>query len=126
MVFAFSNCYGEPCEIDTRTFELRRRERPVAIEPMSFDLLVYLIAHRERVVLRAELLERLWNNRMVCEATVNHCVMVARKAVKDDGKQQRVIKTCHRRGYRFVAEVTTSPDSSRATPRQLHSSHCAP
>ena len=114
MIYAFLSSDGRSCEIDTRTFEVRLRELPIAVEPMVFDLLVYLIEHRERVVSRTEMLDRLWNNRVVCDTSVSHCVMLARKAVGDDGKQQRIIRTCHRRGYRFVAEVAACPNSSRA------------
>ncbi|MGI9316701.1 MAG: tetratricopeptide repeat protein [bacterium] len=81
------------------------------VEPQVFDLLVYLIEHRDRVVTRDELLDELWNGRVVSESALNGRLKVARKAVGDDGKQQRIIKTIHRRGYQFVTDVTISPNT---------------
>jgi DNA-binding winged helix-turn-helix (wHTH) protein len=105
MIYAFYGSNSAICELDTQVFELRVNCQRVATEPLSFDLLLYLIEQRERVVSRSELIERLWADRLVCDTTVNRCVMLARKAVGDDGKSQSVIKTYHRRGYRFMAEL---------------------
>jgi DNA-binding winged helix-turn-helix (wHTH) protein len=105
MIYAFNGRNSTICELDTHAFELRLDGRRVSLEPLAFDLLRFLIERHERVVPRTELLERLWSERFVCDAAVNHCVMLARKAVGDDGKSQCIIKTCHRRGYRFVAEL---------------------
>jgi len=96
------------CEIDTQLYEVRRASRPLPIEPQVFDLLMCLVEQRERVVLRSELLELLWPGRIVTDATLSHCIMAARRAVGDTGRGQVVIKTIHRRGYRFVAQVVPS------------------
>lgn len=81
------------------------------VEPQVFDLLVYLIENRSRVVSRDELLKHLWNGRIVSDSAINARLKEARKAVGDTGKNQRVIKTFHRRGYQFVAEVLTQTDA---------------
>jgi predicted ATPase len=68
--------------------------------------LVYLIEQRDRVVGRDEVLAQVWPQQYVGEETLTSCVKVARRAVGDSGRTQRVIQTVHRRGLRFVAEVT--------------------
>jgi DNA-binding winged helix-turn-helix (wHTH) protein len=105
MTYTFGNH-----ELDTARFELRREGVALHVEPQVFDLLVYLIERRDRVVRKHELLDGVWADRLVCDATVSHCIMCARKAVDDDGRRQRVIRTLHRRGYRFVAPVLQGSD----------------
>jgi len=68
-------------------------------------VLAYLIAYRDRVVSKQELLEQLWPNQSVSEATLTQRLMAARKALGDSGRAQRYIKTVHGRGYRFVTAV---------------------
>jgi DNA-binding winged helix-turn-helix (wHTH) protein len=111
MIYAFADY-----ELDRRRYELRRCGESVRIEPQVFDLLAYLIEQRDRVALKSELLERLWPGRFVGEATLSHCVMAARKAVGDNGRVQRVIKTLHARGYRFVAPVIELQSRSELRP----------
>src|SRR5262249_7198417 len=77
----------------------------VEIEPKAFDLLVYLLHQREQVVTKDELLDKLWPGTVVSEAALTRCIARAREAIGDDGEQQRIIKTQHGRGYRFVAAV---------------------
>lgn len=97
--------------LDTDDYSLTRNGVSHAIEPQVFNLLIYLIENRNRVVTREELLDQLWNGRIVSDGAINARLKEARKAVGDTGKQQRVIKTIHRRGYQFIAEViVTSND----------------
>jgi DNA-binding winged helix-turn-helix (wHTH) protein len=116
MIIALSAPGAAKSEIDTQLFEVRHAGKRSPIEPQVYDVLVYLIQHRDRVVPRSELLQRLWPNCVVSDAALSHCVMAARKAVGDTGRRQCIIKTHHRRGYRVVASVTTNhgvPDSKR-------------
>lgn len=94
--------------IDTESYRIESDGRPVQIEPRVFDLLVYLIENRERVVTRDELLDTLWKGRVVTDSAVTARLKAARKAVGDDGLRQEVIKTVHRRGYQFVAPIAAS------------------
>jgi DNA-binding winged helix-turn-helix (wHTH) protein len=94
-------------ELDTQLYELRHAGQPCPLEPQVFNVLLYLIQHRDRVVTRDELLAQLWPNQFISEVTLNHRVMAARKAIGDSGRAQRCIQTLHRRGYRFIAEVRT-------------------
>ena len=100
MIYAF----GE-YELDTGLYELRCAGTSRKVEPKAFDLLIYLIQHRDRVVTREALFERVWSDPFISEAILSHHIMVARKAVGDDGRAQRMIKTIHGRGYRFIARV---------------------
>lgn len=97
-------------ELDTQRYELRRTGEPCKVEPKAFDLLVYLIQHRDRAVTRDELFEQVWSGEFISDAVLSHHIMVARKAVGDDGRAQRVIKTVHGRGYRFIAMLDDASD----------------
>jgi len=91
--------------IDTTRFRLCLSNEPISVEPQVFDLLVYLIENRDRVVRRDELLENLWKGKVVTDSALGSRLKDARKAVGDSGDKQKVIKTFHRRGYQFIAEV---------------------
>ena len=106
--------------IDTAAFVLLRDGERQEVEPQVFDLLVYLIENRDRVVTRDELLDKLWHGRIVSENALNARLKFARKAVGDNGRQQRVIKTLHRRGYRFVADVTVAQPIEQAAKIPSH------
>ncbi|MGI9302988.1 MAG: winged helix-turn-helix domain-containing protein [Gammaproteobacteria bacterium] len=97
-------------ELDTRLFELRHAGKQCPLEPRVFDVLAYLLKHRDRVVTKQELLDEIWYGRIVCESTLTHSLMQARKAIRDCGRQQRLIQTVHGRGYRFVGEVRERSD----------------
>ena len=100
MIFKFAGF-----ELDTTLHELRRGGVVCAIEPQVFDLLHYLIEHRDRLVAKDELLDAIWTDRTVSDWALSSRIMSARKAVGDDGKTQAVIRTVPRRGFRFVADV---------------------
>ena len=114
MIYAFADC-----EVDTNLYELRRDRIARAIEPQVYDVLVYLIENRLRLVSKAELLDRLWPDRMVSEAALSHCIMAARKAIGDNGQTQALIRTVHRRGYRFVGEIHLHTQRERRDSRPL-------
>ena len=100
MKFLFENH-----EIDIDRRELRRGAEPLDIEPQVFDLLVYLIRHRDRVVSKDDLIEGVWHGRIVSESALTSRISAARKAVGDDGDAQRLIRTVPRKGLRFVGAV---------------------
>jgi TolB-like protein/Tfp pilus assembly protein PilF len=91
--------------LDAKRYRLLRDGKQVEVEPQVFDLLVYLIENRDRVVTRDELLNNLWKGRVVMDNTVNARLKGARKVVGDSGRQQATIKTIHGRGYQFIAQV---------------------
>ncbi len=109
-------------EIDVSTRELRAGGRPVEVEPKVFDLLAYLLAHRDRAVSKDEILEKIWPNQIVTEAALSRAIMKARRAIGDDASRQGVIRTLHGHGFRFIADVetvapTASADSAARTAR---------
>ncbi len=93
-------------ELDERLYELRRGGEVVKVEPKIFDVLAYLVRHRERVVSKEELLEKLWPGEFVSDSVLPRCITVARKALGDDASGQRAIQTVHGRGYRFIAPLS--------------------
>ncbi|MDJ0778866.1 MAG: winged helix-turn-helix domain-containing protein, partial [Gammaproteobacteria bacterium] len=92
--------------LDTDRYQLKLGDKPVSIEPLAFDLLVFLLEHKDRVVTRNELLESLWKGKVVTDAALGARLKDARKAIQDSGSTQAVIKTVHGRGYQFIAAVT--------------------
>ena len=101
MVFQFNKI-----TLDTAQYRLCMAGSPISVEPQVFDLLVYLLENRDRVVTRGELLENLWKNKVVTDSALGARIKDARKAVGDNGDRQEVIKTFHGRGYQFIAEVS--------------------
>jgi len=97
--------------LDTVQYQLYLSGKPISVEPQVFDLLVYLIENRDRVVGRDELLENLWKGKVVTDAALGVCLKDARKAIGDSGTKQAIIKTFHGRGYQFIAEVSESTPS---------------
>jgi DNA-binding winged helix-turn-helix (wHTH) protein/tetratricopeptide (TPR) repeat protein len=93
------------CELSVERIELRRGGAIVDLEPQVFDVLAYLLRHRERVVPKTELFDQIWGNRFVSESALSSRIKSARRAVGDTGRDQRIIKTIYGRGYRFVADV---------------------
>lgn len=93
-------------EMDLRRQELRRRGGEVVhVEPQVFDLIVHLVRNRDRVVSKDDLFETIWSGRIVSEAALSSRINAARKAIGDDGDRQELIRTIHRRGFRFVGEA---------------------
>ncbi len=91
--------------LDTDTRELRRGAETIAVQPLVFDLLVFLIENRDRVVTREDLLAALWDGRIVADSTLATHVNAARRAIGDSGEAQKLIRTVARKGLRFVGEV---------------------
>ncbi len=91
--------------VDVKSRELKAGEVMIEIEPQVFDLLVYLIQHRDKVVSKEELFETIWGGRIVSESTLTSRINAARHAVGDTGAQQSLIRTSARKGYRFVGLV---------------------
>ena len=91
--------------LDGERRELRCGSEQVALEPQVFDVLLYLVQNRDRVVTKDDLIASVWNGRIVSESTLTSRITSARKAVGDSGEQQAFIKTYARKGFRFVGDV---------------------
>lgn len=101
MVLAFGD---HRLDIDRR--EPRRAAELVALPPKAFDLLVFLVRHRDRVVGKDDLLREVWDGRIVSESAITTRINAVRRALGDDGTAQRLVRTFIGRGVRFVGEVT--------------------
>jgi DNA-binding winged helix-turn-helix (wHTH) protein len=116
--------------LDTDRRELRRGAALIAMEPQVFDLLIYLVQNRERVVSKDDLIASVWQGRIVSESTLSSRITAVRKAVGDSGKEQNLIRTAARKGIRFVGTPRTARrirhgKASPGTPRRSTICHCA-
>lgn len=100
MIYRFANTV-----VDTDTVTIQIDGVPQACEPKAFALLQMLIENGSRMVTKEEVIERLWDGRFITDSALTSCLNAARRAVGDDGRQQRVIRTIPKRGFRFVAEL---------------------
>src|SRR5512132_2985038 len=100
MIYAFKEYL-----LDADRRELRRGAALIAAEPQTFDLLLYLIQNRERVVSKDDLMAAVWSGRIVSESTLSSQINAVRHAIGDDGERQILVRTLPRKGFRFVGEV---------------------
>jgi TolB-like protein/Tfp pilus assembly protein PilF len=108
----------DDCGLDTDRRELRRGLELISIGPKVFDLLVYLVQNRDRVVSKDDLLVSVWRGRIVSESTLTTHINAVRKAVGDSGEEQRLIRTVPRKGFRFVGEVRERQKASSTAGRE--------
>jgi DNA-binding winged helix-turn-helix (wHTH) protein len=102
---------GHTLDIDRR--ELLFGAKAVALEPLVFDLLVYLVANRDRVVSRDDVFDQVWSGRIVSDSALTTRIAAARRAIGDSGEGQKLIRTIPRNGFRFVGEVREEADAAR-------------
>jgi DNA-binding winged helix-turn-helix (wHTH) protein/tetratricopeptide (TPR) repeat protein len=98
--------------LDVARRELRRGGDPIQVEPQVFDVLVYLIRNRGRVVSKDDLIASIWGGRAVSDSTLTSRIFAARRALGDSADEQRLIRTVPRKGFRFVAEVEQNLDTT--------------
>ncbi|HEY1706834.1 MAG TPA: winged helix-turn-helix domain-containing protein, partial [Rhizomicrobium sp.] len=101
-------------ELDIAKVELRSQGEVRSVEPQVFNLLALLVENRERLVSRDEIIEKVWDGRVVSDAAIASRIKSARKALGDDGASQRFVKTIHRQGFRFVADTKAARAGSDA------------
>lgn len=94
-----------PFVLDPAEKVLLRKGHPLAIPPKALETLLALIEHRGHLVEKGELLERVWPNTFVEEATLTQNIFTLRKALDDSANGHEYIETIPKRGYRFVAPV---------------------
>lgn len=108
----------ESYTLNTGTLALLREGEPVDVEPQVFAVLQALIENRDRAISKEELVAMVWRGRVVSDAAISSRIKSARQAVGDDGRQQRLIKTIHSFGFKFVADVcqaqALTPSSNEA------------
>jgi pimeloyl-ACP methyl ester carboxylesterase/DNA-binding winged helix-turn-helix (wHTH) protein len=116
--------------IDTARRELRHGSEAIRVEPQVFDLLLYMIRNRDRVVTKDDVLSAVWPGRTVAESTLFSRIAAARHAIGDSGERQHFIRTVARRGFRFVGAVreestTSATATSDTAPVQMPMPHRA-
>ena len=107
MIFRFENF-----SLDGDRRELRRGSEIISIEPQVFDVLEFLIANRQRVVSNDDLIKKVWQGRIVSDGTVATRINAVRSAIGDSGREQRLVRTVARKGYRFAGEIHQEHDLS--------------
>ena len=110
MIFEFNNYL-----IDSTNFRLAIDGKECEIEPLAFDLLVFLIVNKNRVVTRDEIFDSVWGDKQVLDSTLSNHIKILRAVLNDDGRTQSVIKTIRGRGYQFIASVKSDFQSSDKT-----------
>jgi DNA-binding winged helix-turn-helix (wHTH) protein len=111
--------------LDALDQRLWRGKDELVLRPKTFAVLSHLVKHAGRLVSRDELLEAVWPGIVVSEAVLTVCIGEIRQALGDDSREARYVETAHRRGYRFIATVTSStpfvpaPETPRAGARSV-------
>lgn len=93
------------CEIDVAGFTLRRNGDVCEVEPQVLELLLFLARNPDRLLTKDDLIATVWHGRIVSDTTITSRIKSARQAIGDDGTQQKLIRTVHGRGVRFIAAV---------------------
>jgi DNA-binding winged helix-turn-helix (wHTH) protein/TolB-like protein len=110
MIYKFNNV-----ELDTEKFTILASGKKISVEPQVFNLILFLIENSNKIVSREELLDHVWQGRVVSDTSINNNIKTARKVLGDNGSSQQVIKTIHSRGYQFVAEVNSTGSSTNSS-----------
>src|SRR5579871_2525621 len=103
--------FGE-FELATDTYELRRNAIALHVEPLVFDLILFLLRSPGRVVSREEIVDGVWKGRVVSESTIDGCIKSARRILGDSGDNQSYIRTVRGRGFEFAAQVRAFDEST--------------
>jgi DNA-binding winged helix-turn-helix (wHTH) protein len=96
-----------PFRLDPANAQFWRNHEKVNLRPKTFEVLLYLVDRPGRLVTKAALLDAIWPEVSVSDSMPATCVKELRRALGDEAHAPRFIETVHRRGYRFVAQVTT-------------------
>ena len=91
--------------LDTQRYELHHAGALVKLRRKVFQVLAYLLAHRDRMVSKQELFEHLWPEQFVGDEALKSCMRTLRQALGERGRTPRFVRTLHGQGYRFVAHV---------------------
>jgi DNA-binding winged helix-turn-helix (wHTH) protein len=91
--------------LDTDRFELSQNGAPLHVEPPVLELLVLLIENRDRMISKEEINHKVWSGRIVSETALSSRIKIALQVLGDDGRRQQFIRTVHKKGFSFVAEV---------------------
>ena len=91
--------------LDTDRFEISQNGIAIHAEPQVIELLNYFVRNSGRLVTRDELNQAVWKGRVVSDSAISGRIKIARKLLGDDGRQQKYIRTIHKKGFSFNAQV---------------------
>ena len=91
--------------LDLAAGELRNRDTVVAADQMTFSVLAYLVENADRLIPKEELVEKVWHGRFISDSAISSAIKSVRKVIGDSGSAQRLVRTIHGRGFRFVGDV---------------------
>ena len=97
----------DPFTLDLDRGLLLRGERDISIEPRAFNMLALLVTNHDRMVTKDEIVEKIWDGRIVSDAAIATVIKTTRKVLGDDGVAQKYIRTVRGRGVRFVGAVAS-------------------
>ncbi len=106
----------DPFTLDIDRGLLKAGDRDISIEPRGFALLALLVTHHDRVVTKDEIIEAIWNGRVVSDAAIATAIKTTRKALGDNGVAQNFIKTVRGRGVRFVGTLASTEPATVQRP----------
>ena len=92
-------------EVDLSQGSIRRGGQELHLRQQTFQVMIYLLENRERLVTKEELLESIWKGTAVTDDALVQCVMDIRRAIGDDSRRPHFIKTLPKVGYRFISPV---------------------
>ena len=109
MRYRFANC-----KLDTQLCVVHCGQSEQKLRPKAWQVLLYLLEHRSRVVPKQELAEQVWPEQYISDGVIENNILAARRAVGDSGRSQHIIQTLHGHGYRFIAPVTVVQDAAES------------
>jgi TolB-like protein/tetratricopeptide (TPR) repeat protein len=116
-------------ELDLARAELRAGGVAVPLEPLPFALLYLLVENRHRIVSKDEIVEKIWDGRFITDAALATGISAIRRALRDDGRTQALVRTIRGRGFRFVGQVRLIAPATALTddpPSAQSYNYCAP
>src|SRR6185436_3723621 len=106
----------EGFRLDLRRMGVWKHDERILLEPKAVDVLRYLVANRDRLVTKDELLDAIWKDTFVTPNALTRAVAQLRKGLGDDVDHPKLIETIAKHGYRFVAAVTVASNGQLSPP----------
>ena len=103
-----------PFAVERASYRMVRGDTVVPLTPKLLDLLIHLLDHAGELVTKESLLDAIWPDANVTDNALTQAISELRQALGDDPSSPRYIKTVARRGYRFIAPVTSTAESAAA------------
>src|ERR1700681_2852012 len=99
-------------ELDLKRYELRRGDTVLRLEKIPMELLIFLVEHKDRLVSREQIIERIWGRDVFLDTGqgINTAVRKIRLALREDAEQLRYLQTVVGKGYRFIGQITVTSD----------------